>query len=156
MVSDDPYQRMHNDPAERAVLGAMLMERDAIFVVRDLGMIATDFYAPVHAKIFRAIMDDFAADSGGVGPVDHVTLYDLLQKRDKLDEVGGISYLITIQGDCPTAAGISRYAAIVLEHSHRRQALDALAVAKGQLLDFADLSECLGHLQERLCRLLPG
>ena len=156
MVEDDPHQRMQNNPAERAVLGAMLMERDAIFVVRDLGMTATDFYAPVHAKVFRAIMDDFAEDAKGVGPVDILTVYDLLQKRDQLDEIGGISYLKTIQADCPTAAGVPRYAAIVLEHSRRRQALAALAVAKQQLLDFADLGETLPRLQETLCRLLPG
>ena len=155
-VEQHPFERIHNDPAERAVLGAMLMERDAILVVRDLGMTAQDFWAPVHTKLFRAIMDDLVADTNGIGPVDVVTLYDLLLKRDELDECGGISYLKAIQADCPTAAGVPRYAAIVLEHSCRRQALVALDVTKGQLLDFADLGEVLPRLQETLCRLLPG
>jgi len=108
--------------AEQATLGAMLVEREAIARVVDL-LDSEDFYSPQHQVLYRAVVDLFAEGE----PVDLVTLPARLQDRGQLEEVGGTSYLLTLQEAAPTAAAVAHYARIVREKATLRGLIRAAA-----------------------------
>jgi replicative DNA helicase len=114
--------------AEQATLGAMLMEREAIARVVDL-LEPDDFYNPQHQMLYRAMVDLFNDSE----PVDLVTLQARLQDRGQLEQVGGTSYLLTLQEAAPTAAGVAHYARIVRE----KATLRGLIRAAGEIRELA-------------------
>lgn len=109
-----------NLEAEQATLGAMLMERDA--VLRVVGYLSPeDFYSPQHEILFDAVMNLLKQEI----PVDVVTLQAELGK-DRLAQVGGLTYLLDLQASAPTAASVMRYARIVRTASLHRLQLVAI------------------------------
>ena len=95
-------------PAERSVLGAMLLSKDAIAdVVEELRV--EDFYRPDHQTIFGTILDLFTKGQ----PADMVTVADALTRSGDLNRVGGAPYLHTLSAEVPTAANATYYAQIV-------------------------------------------
>lgn len=105
-----------NLEAEQAVLGAILLEKEAIILVNDI-ITPEDFYRVVHQKIFNSMKQ--ITQSGE--PVDLVTLTAELQKNQVLDEIGGVSYLTDLVSAVPTAANVEYYARIVEEKSMVRR-----------------------------------
>lgn len=105
-----------NIEAEQSVLGAMLIDKDALFEVAEI-LSAEDFYREVHQKIFESIM----ALSNKGEPVDLVTVCEELQSRGLLDKVGGAVYLASLANMTPTAAHAGYYAGIVREKSVLRR-----------------------------------
>jgi len=103
-------------PAERAVLGACLLDRDAITAERNLVAIA-DFYLEQHALIYEAILDCLADK---VAP-DLVTVCSHLRRRDYLDQVGGISFVSELLDKTPTAVHADHYARIVNRTARARR-----------------------------------
>ncbi|MBI3331002.1 MAG: replicative DNA helicase [Candidatus Omnitrophica bacterium] len=97
-----------NLEAEQAVLGAMLLEEDAVIQAAEL-LEEAAFYKDSHRKIFAALLALYKAHVA----VDLVTLTDELKKRGLLDEVGGPSYLATLTSVVPTAANAEHYCRIV-------------------------------------------
>jgi len=101
-----------NNDAEMAVLGSMLIEEDAIN--QAIEVIDEDcFYKSAHREIFSSI----ANLSSKSKAVDLVTLTEELRKTNKLEEVGGVSYLTMLANAVPTAANIKHYARIIKEKS---------------------------------------
>jgi replicative DNA helicase len=105
-----------NLEAERSVLGALLIENEAIFKVVDT-LRTNHFYKESHRKIFNAIL----ALSKRREPLDLVILTDELLRRKELDEVGGASYLSSLVESVPTAANVEYYAKIVREKALLRE-----------------------------------
>jgi len=106
--------------AETAVLGAMLLDRDAIG--RALETIDDKcFYSNQHGKIFSAIITLYDRNEA----VDLITLAEELRKANDLEAVGGISYLETILSSVATSASVEYHAKIVLEKSTLRRLIDA-------------------------------
>jgi len=108
-----------NIEAEIAVLGSMLLDREAIArAIEQLDESA--FYPNANKKIFQAIVrlyDDNEA-------VDIVTLIEELKKRKILDKVGGPAYITELANSIPTAANIDHYAKIVREKHLLRCLID--------------------------------
>jgi replicative DNA helicase len=95
---------------EASVLGAMMIEKQA--VPKALEMLAPEsFYLKAHRLIFESMVSLF--ESGE--PIDTVTLYEELKKRNQLDEVGGAVYLSKLSQNIPSAANIEYHAKIILE-----------------------------------------
>ena len=95
---------------EAAVLGAMLIEKEA--VPKAIEFLNTDsFYLKEHRLIFEAMVSLF--ESGE--PIDTVTLYEELKKREQLDEVGGSIYLSKLSQNISSAANIEYHSKIILE-----------------------------------------
>jgi len=95
---------------EATVLGAMMIEKQA--VPKALEMLNPDsFYLKSHRLIYEAMVSLF--ESGE--PIDTVTLYEELKKRNHLDEVGGAVYLSKLSQNIPSAANIEYHAKIILE-----------------------------------------
>ncbi|MDD5633696.1 MAG: replicative DNA helicase [Candidatus Omnitrophica bacterium] len=99
-----------NIEAEIAVLGSMLLDREAIS--RSIEEIdESAFYSETNKKIFRAIVALYDNNE----PIDIVTLVEELKKKNILDEVGGPTYITELVGSIPTAANIEYYTKIVRE-----------------------------------------
>ncbi|MDR2454690.1 MAG: replicative DNA helicase [Bifidobacteriaceae bacterium] len=106
--------------AEQAVLGAMLLSKDAIADVVSV-LRAEDFYRPQHEMIFSAITDVYAA----FRPVDAISVNDALSRRGEDSRVGGAQYLATLIAGVPTAANAGYYAQIVRDRAVLRRLVDA-------------------------------
>ncbi|OAS16781.1 replicative DNA helicase [Paenibacillus oryzisoli] len=105
-----------NIEAEQAVLGAILINADALITAMER-ISSDDFYRGAHQRIFEAIVE-LAEDQE---PVDLITLTALLQNKQQLEEIGGVTYLSELANAVPTAANIDYYAAIVEEKSMLRR-----------------------------------
>jgi replicative DNA helicase len=107
----------HNLDAEASLLGALLLSRDAVGAVAELGLVAGDFYKPAHQHIYEAIRVLMA----GGQPIDAVTVADELRRAGLLDEIGGIDLLLELQNATPAISNAARYAKIVQDTSALRR-----------------------------------
>src|SRR5580765_4721626 len=126
----------HNIEAEESVLGALLLSREAIGVVSEMGVNPSDFYKPAHRHIFDAIRSLYSSGA----PADTVTVADELRRAGLLAEVGGAETLHELQNTTPSISSAGHYAKIVQETALLRQ----LIFAAG---DIADLDELLSGLR---------
>ena len=111
-AADEILRRVppQNLEAEQSVLGAILLENEAINQALEV-LSSEDFYRESHREIFRAM----AELSDRSQPVDAITLTDLLKGRGRLEAVGGPAYIAELAAGVPTAANIAHYARIVRE-----------------------------------------
>jgi len=110
----------HSLDAETAVLGAILIDKDVVPLVLQY-LSPESFYLDSHRKIFEATISLF--DKKKV--VDLITMTDELKKRGHLDDVGGASYLASLQENVATTANVEYHAKIVLEKAVLRRLIDA-------------------------------
>ncbi len=106
--------------AEQCVLGGMLLSKDAIADVVEI-LKSNDFYRPVHATIFDAILDIY----GRGDPADPITVAAALADSGDLARIGGAPYLHTLIASVPTAANAAYYARIVGERAVLRRLVEA-------------------------------
>lgn len=106
--------------AEQAVLGGMLLSKDAIADVLER-LRPGDFYRPGNQLVYDAILDLYSRGE----PADAVTVAAELDRRGLLRRVGGAPYLHTLISTVPTAANAGYYAEIVAEKSLLRRLVEA-------------------------------
>ncbi|HSC25126.1 MAG TPA: replicative DNA helicase [Candidatus Babeliales bacterium] len=111
----------HGD-AERAVLGALLLNDEYISTISEI-ILPDDFYNSAHKIIYQAIIDLGQKHKR----IDIVTLQDELTKKNQLDAIGGIIYLVTLQEDIPSVGLIVQHATIIKEKSILRQLINSAA-----------------------------
>jgi replicative DNA helicase len=104
-----------NIEAEQSVLGAILLENEAISPAIE-NLAPDDFYKEAHKQIFLAMLDLY----GKSEPIDLITLTEQLSKKEVLEKVGGASYLSSIASMVPTAANTKHYSKIVKEKATLR------------------------------------
>jgi hypothetical protein len=105
----------HDIAAEQAVLGSILIDRDAIVEVADV-LGPDDFYRQGHALIFGAMRTLHRAGQ----PVDVVTVAAELDRTGNREAAGGASYLSLLGNETPTAVHVIQYARIVADAAVRR------------------------------------
>src|SRR5688500_6554780 len=103
----------HNLAAEESLLGAMLLQKDAIAAATEVGLSGDDFYKPAHGHIYTAICGLYSRGE----PVDPVTVAEVLRRQELLDAIGGTAILVTLQASTPATTSAGRYAKIVEEHA---------------------------------------
>lgn len=113
-------QPPHDAAAEQAVLGGMLLSKDAIADVLER-LRPGDFYRPAHQNVYDAILDLY----GRGEPADAVTVAAELDRRGLLRRIGGAPYLHTLISTVPTAANAGFYATIVAEKALLRRLVEA-------------------------------
>ncbi|MBA2311122.1 MAG: replicative DNA helicase [Pseudonocardiales bacterium] len=106
--------------AEQAVLGGILLSKDAIADVIE-ALRPDDFYFPAHQTVYECVLDLY----GRGEPADAVTVSAELQRRAELIRLGGAPYLHTLIASVPTAANASYYAEIVAEKAVLRRLVEA-------------------------------
>ncbi|HEX9035392.1 MAG TPA: replicative DNA helicase [Ktedonobacterales bacterium] len=117
-----------NVEAEAGVLGSLLIDPEAMAQVADF-LNPEDFYRESHRVIYEAAQDLYESGT----PADLITLIDELQRRSKLDEAGGPSYVSSLANQVPTSANVEVYAHIV----ERTAILRRLIHAAGQIAGIA-------------------
>lgn len=118
--------------AERSVLGAMLLNRNAIDVALDIiGQDTELFYVPAHREIYSAILHLFDANV----PVDLITLSDIMIQNGSLERCGGAVYVAELTDAVPSSANADHYAKIILERGLKRRSIDSLTKAVARLYD---------------------
>lgn len=105
-----------NTDAEASLLGAILIDTDAIVRVADK-VSSDDFYDRKHQLIYQAIIDLYESRSA----IDVLTLANRLKADNYLDAAGGSPYLTELTNFVPTASHVEQYAEIVAQKSLRRR-----------------------------------
>lgn len=109
-----------NIDAEASLLGAILIDADAIVKIAD-SISEQDFYDQRHARIYEALLALYERRS----PIDVLTLADQLKGTGFLDMVGGPAYLTELTNYVPTASHVEQYAEIVAQKALRRRLIAA-------------------------------
>ncbi len=118
----DPKVPPHDNVAEQSVLGAILINKDAMVDVAEF-LRPAHFYKDSHAIIFEAMLTLYEQHE----PIDVVTVTAQLKKQGTHKELGGASYLSDLLGVVPTSAHAQRYGRIVQEHFTKRRLIEAAA-----------------------------
>ena len=105
-----------NIEAEQAVLGAMLIDKEAIAKASEI-LTSTDFYREAHRVIFNAMLELYNKNEA----VDMVTVTEILKRDNKLEDIGGLAYITSLANVVLTAANVKYHADIVAEKSVLRQ-----------------------------------
>src|SRR3954451_13534423 len=110
----------HNLEAEQSMLGSLLIDRDAIIPVA-AALKADDFYSCANGAIFQAIVDLYNKRE----PTDLVTLTDKLNRRERLNQVGGVAFLSSLLNVVPTSVHVEFYGKIVERTATLRRLINA-------------------------------
>jgi replicative DNA helicase len=110
----------HSDEAEKSVLGACLIDKDAIISVAEF-LRPEHFYSEAHGCIFKAILTLYEERS----PVDIVTLTEKLKKQKNLTKLGGATYLSELAAVVPTAANAEQYGRIIKDDYIKRMLISS-------------------------------
>ena len=133
-----------NIEAEEALLGSLLIDPDVITHVANV-VAPEDFYLARHGEIYDVIRMLF--DQGD--PVDFVTVIEELDRRDKLEEVGGRSYITSLVNTVPTAINAFQYAQIVQEKATLRQLISAAGeIARKAYDDSQDVGDVVNDAEK--------
>ena len=106
----------HSIEAEQSVIGAMIMDKDAIVAASEI-LTEEDFYSKQYGALFEAMVE--LNDEGK--PVDTVTLQDRLREKDVPLEVSSLEFIRELLNTLPTSAHIKNYANIVAEKAMLRR-----------------------------------
>lgn len=108
----------YSQEAEQSVLGGLLLDNSRWDDVSDK-VSGSDFYLRYHRVIFDASRKLLEAGQ----PLDLITLSELLEKQEKLEDVGGFAYLADLAKNTPSAANITAYSEIVREKAVLRNVI---------------------------------
>jgi len=109
-----------NNDAEQSLLGCLMLDKDAIVKVVDF-IKAEDFYKGIHQDIYQAMSDLYEKSE----PIDILSVSARLKERNKLEGIGGQSYLTSLINTVPTATHIANYARIVRQKKILRDLISA-------------------------------
>ncbi len=109
-----------NLEAEQSMLGALLIDKDAIIKIADL-ISADDFYKESHGHIYNIILELFEKKEA----IDILSLTSRLEERKLLEQVGGRSYLLSLTNQTPSAAHVVSYAQIIQRKATLRRLISA-------------------------------
>ncbi|MDR1390698.1 MAG: replicative DNA helicase [Treponema sp.] len=109
----------HNDEAEQAALGAILLDNDAIDVALQF-IKAADFYSNANRRVFEAVLNLYNQNRQ---KADIITVVAELRSMGELDRTGGPAYVASLTSVVPSAANIDYYAKIIQDCSLRRALL---------------------------------
>ena len=140
----------HDDELERAALGSMLFDADAVEAARESRLKPEDFYSRAHHWIYDAIS---RLEEQRLRP-DIQTVIQELKARGKLDEAGGAAYVSSLTSVIPSGANIEYYVQSVQAHSLRRALLRVASEIGVKAYDESrDSLEILDEIEEGVLKL---
>ncbi len=146
MESGKRGQQPQNVEAEASLLGAILIDSDAIVKVADK-ITADDFFDPRHQRIYAAVTQLYEKRK----PIDVLTLSDQLKSTDYLDSVGGPAYLAELTNFVPSASHADEYAEIISQKAMRRRLIKTGQEVSGYGYDETqELKELIEESERRL------
>jgi replicative DNA helicase len=137
---------------EEAVLGAIMLEKDAIIEVIDI-LKPESFYKEEHQKIFQAIIDLSSNDKA----IDILTVTEEMKKRKELDEVGGPLYITQLTSRVASAAHIDYHARIIAQKYIQRELIRISTEIQNQAFDESiDVNDLLDFSESELFNVAQG
>jgi replicative DNA helicase len=135
-----------NIEAERSVLGALMLDKDAIIKVANLIRIG-DFYKDDHNLIYEAMVGLYEKRE----PIDVLSLSNFLEEKNQLDKIGGSSYLTSLVNSVPSSSNVEHYAKVVQKKSTLRK----LITASGEITEMGykeseDVEKILDEAEQKL------
>ncbi len=117
-MEEDLIKRImpNNLEAEQSVIGAMIMDREAIIMASEI-LIRQDFYHQQYGVLFETMVELYNEEQ----PVDMVTLQNRLREKDVPAEVSSLEFVGELVAAVPTSANIKYYANIVKEKATLRR-----------------------------------
>lgn len=146
----------HSLEAERAVLGAVLLDNEALAKAQAI-LGPGDFYHEPHRLIFATMRE--MASRGEPMPIDLLTLSEALRGKGRLEKAGGVSYLSQLLDATPTAGHVRHYSKIVADKANlrglRRTALEVLDLVDGDRAHCPD-GELLARATDLISKAVPS
>jgi len=139
-----------NLDAEKSVLGAILLNDDCISQVQEI-LIPDDFYNPQHKIIYETILET----AKKFKRIDLVTLQDELKKNGRLEDVGGIVYLISLQEDIPSLGLIEQHSQIIKEKALLRELIESATgiITNCYSQDEKNIAAVLDHAEKTIFQI---
>jgi replicative DNA helicase len=136
----------HNVEAEESVLGALLIDPEALFRVAPF-LRPDDFYVQKNAWLYQAILDLHERRE----PLDLVTLRNEMEARGLLEEIGGVAYIAQLMEAVPTAIHVEAYGHIVEEAAVRRRLISAASdIAQLAYQEQRDIEQVIDQAEQHL------
>jgi replicative DNA helicase len=137
----------HNLNAEESLLGALLLSRDVVGNVAELGLLVDHFYKPAHQHIYAAVRGLMTTGQ----PIDVVTVADELRRAGLLDEIGGPQFLLELQNATPAISNANRYAKIVQDTAVLRRMISvASEIAELAYMEPDDVTKALDEAETKM------
>ncbi len=131
---------------EEAVLGALMLEKDALTNVIDI-LKVDSFYKDAHQVIFQAILDLFTDSQ----PIDLLTVTSQLRKNGALEIAGGAFYVTELTSKVASAANIEYHARIITEQAIKRELINISSeIQKDSFEETTDVFELLDKMEQSL------
>jgi len=135
-----------NLEAEQSLLGCLLIDKDAIIKIADIVM-ENDFYKDSHRMIYETMKDLYAKHE----PIDILSLTNRLEEKNKLEEIGGRSYLALLSNSSATAAHVEHYANIIQRKATLRRLLTAASeISELGFKEEEDIDKLLDESEQKL------
>ncbi len=149
-----PFEKLppHDVEAEEAVIAAAMVDTDAIYRIAPI-LKPSDFFREKNAWVYQACVDLWTRDEA----INQITVAHELSRSDRLEDVGGQSYLADTIRRLPTSVGVEFYAQIVKRDSTYRGLINAASVIMGLAFDApAELETVLAKSESLLAALRGG
>ncbi|HAI74444.1 MAG TPA: replicative DNA helicase [Candidatus Moranbacteria bacterium] len=144
--SDNLRVPPQNVEAEQSVLGALMLDKDAILKVANLIRLG-DFYKDIHNTIYETMLDLYEQHE----PIDVLSLSNRLEEKNQLNKIGGSSYLATLVNTVPSSANVAHYAKVVQKKSTLRRLIEtASAIVELGYKEEEDMEKLLDEAEQRL------
>ncbi|MCX6762036.1 MAG: replicative DNA helicase [Candidatus Moranbacteria bacterium] len=135
-----------NIDAEKSVLGALMLDKDAIIRVANL-IRQGDFYKDIHNLIYETMLDLYEKRE----PIDVLSLSNRLEEKGQLDAIGGSSYLATLVNTVPSSSNVSHYAKVVQKKSTLRKLIEtASEIVELGYHEEEDVDKLLDEAEQKL------
>ncbi len=135
-----------NSEAEQSVLGALLIDKNAILKVADV-LLPDDFYNPSHERIFATILELYEKHQ----PIDILSVTNRLKEKAILVDVGGSGYLAELTNQVTTSSHVDHYAKIVKEKRILRDLIHASAQITEDAFDPAgEFEDLLDNIEQKI------
>ncbi len=142
----------HSKEAEVSVLGAVLIDKDAIVDIADI-IFPEYFYETGHSEIFEAALELFEERV----PIDLITMAERLKKKKALKKIGGRAYLTELANSVPTSAHVLSYAQIVKDlYTKRRLISAANQISQAAFDEGEEVSDILNLAESKVFQLSQG
>ena len=136
----------HSTKAERAVIGSMIMDSDAILICSEM-LVSDDFYQGQYGVIFDAIVEMYKS---GIG-TDLVTIQEKLREKEVTPELSSVEFIGSLIGSVPTSANVKNYAKIVHDKSMLRKLIRVTERIAGECYtDKTPLDEILDDTEKSI------
>ncbi|MEG1634435.1 MAG: replicative DNA helicase [Rikenellaceae bacterium] len=137
---------------EEAVLGAVMIERDAIFTVQEI-LKPESFYKESHGIIYKVCLELSAAHQ----PIDLYTVGEMLSRKKQLEQIGGAAYLVSLTGKVGSASHVEFHAKIIAQKHIQRELITASNdIQKNSFDDSIDVTDLIDYAEGKIFQVSEG